>query len=152
MEAAGVRPLSMVIATEMITCENRTKNEGLLNLFLERKNLIQRVVEEHRNQGIKAISITEVEKLTYYKADKIDIVRIFNGFGKRETSDPEIVDAILLDDSLYFSAQDGNYPWKGIARELSYVINSTGELRSLGMELKKFYPSQLTKRERLWMN
>lgn len=137
MEAAGVRPLSMVIATEMITCENRTKNEGLLNLFLERKNLIQRVVEEHRNQGIKAISITEVEKLTYYKADKIDIVRIFNGFGKRETSDPEIVDAILLDDSLYFSAQDGNYPWKGIARELSYVINSTGELRSLGMELKE---------------
>ena len=61
----------------------------------------------------------------------------FNGFGQRETSDLESIDAILLDGSLYFTAQDGNYPWKGIARELSYVINSTGELRSLGMELKE---------------
>jgi hypothetical protein len=143
MEAAGVRPLSSVIETEMITCENRTENKNLLDLFLERKNLIQRVIEEHRNQGIKAISITEVERLSYYRVDKIDIVRIFNGFGQRETSDLESVDAILLDGSLDFSAQDENYPWKGIARELSYVINSTGELRSLGMELKEILSQSL---------
>jgi len=137
MEAAGVRPLSTVIDAEMITCENRRENKSLLILLHERKNLIQRVIEEHRTQGIKSLSIQELEKLIYYEADQIDIVRVFNGFGKQETSDLESVDAILLDGCLFITSQNGNYPWKGIARELSYVINSTGELRSLGMELKE---------------
>lgn len=137
MEAAGVRPLSSVVGTELVTCENRTEDQTLLALIKERKNLILRVIEVHRSKEIKALSVQELEKLTFFSADRIDLVRIFSGFGTKEESDLESVDAIMLDGSLYFSMQDGNYPWKGIARELSFVINPTGELRSLGMELKE---------------
>ena len=152
MEAAGVRPLSSVIETELVTCENRTENSDLLNHILERKNLILRVIEEHRNQRVQALVINDVEKLKYYQADRIEIARIFTGFGKRETSDLESVDAILLDDALYFFNQYGNYPWKGIARELSIVINSTGELRSLGWNSRRSYLSHSKKVEKHWTN
>lgn len=143
MEAAGVRPLSTVIKTEMTNCDNRSINNDLLDLLHERKNLIQRVVEEHRSQGIKSLHVQDLEKLTYYKADEIAIVRTFFGFGVQEPSDREIVDSILIEDCLYFSTPNGNYPWKGIARELSYVINPSGELRSLGMELKEILSQPL---------
>ncbi|MBI9047729.1 MAG: DUF3883 domain-containing protein, partial [Anaerolineaceae bacterium] len=137
MEAAGVRSLSDVINTELITCENMNDDQSLLNIILERRNLIQRVIEEHRNQGVKNINILSLDNLTFYLADKIEIERIFHGFGKQEVSELESVDAILHKGSLYFTTPDGNYPWKGIARELSFVVNSTGELRSLAMELKE---------------
>lgn len=143
MEAAGVRPLSTVIKTEMTNCDNRSINNDLLDLLHERKILIQRVVEEHRSQGIKSLHVQDLEKLTYYKADEIAIVRTFFGFGVQEPSDREIVDSILIEDCLYFSTPNGNYPWKGIARELSYVINPSGELRSLGMELKEILSQPL---------
>ena len=143
MEAAGVRPLSTVINTEMTNCENRSIDSNLLNLLHERKNLIRRVVEEHRSQGIKSLNVQDLERMTYYKADEIAIVRTFSGFGVQESSDREIVDSILFENCLYFSAPNGKYPWKGIARELSYVINPSGELRSLGMELKEILSQPL---------
>jgi hypothetical protein len=135
MEAAGVRPLSKVIKTEMISCENKTPDNTLLNSFHDRINLVQRVVEKHRSQGIKTVNVNEVEKLHFYRTDQISIIRIFDGFNRREESELETVDAILLDGSLYFSAIEEKYPWIGIARELSYVIDPNGELSDFGLAL-----------------
>jgi hypothetical protein len=81
------------------------------------------------------VNVNEVEKLHFYRADQISIIRIFIGFNRREESELETVDAILLDGSLYFSAIEEKYPWIGIARELSYVIDANGELSDLGLAL-----------------
>ncbi|MBW6475023.1 MAG: DUF3883 domain-containing protein, partial [Anaerolineaceae bacterium] len=135
MESAGVRPLSSVITTEMVELGNPIEDSIIVDLLRNRINLIRRVIESHRNQGNKGLRLKGLENLTFYKAEQIDIVRVFNGFGKQEPSDLESVDAILADDAFYYAAQNGSLPWRGIARELSYVINPTGEICSLGMEL-----------------
>lgn len=143
MEAAGVRPLSSVVTIEMIELENRVEDPDLLLRISERVNLIRRVIEEHHTQGNWGLSIEGLEKLTCFKADQIDIVRVFNGFNQVERSKRESVDAILHEESIFYSANDGSLPWRGIARELSYVINPTGEIRSLGMELKDILSQSL---------
>ena len=135
MEAAGVRPLSSVIETEIITCENRTENKELDEHIHARRNLILRVIEHHRTSEKKVLNISVIENLPIYKADHIEIVRIFNEFDRRENSTPETVDAILLDGSLYYCTPDNTWPWTELACELAYVLNPTGELLSLGMEL-----------------
>jgi len=137
MQAAGMRPLSSVVETEMITCENKIERPYMNKLIDERINLIKRVIEEHRNKGVHSLSTQKLEMLSFYHADQIEIERIFFGFDRQERSELELIDAILFDGSLYYSGENGNMPWKGIARELSFVINESGELRSLGLELKE---------------
>jgi hypothetical protein len=137
MQAAGMRPLSSVVETEMITCENKNDRPSMNQLIDERINLIKRVIEEHRNKGVHSLSTQKLETLSFYHADQIEIERIFFGFNRQERSELELIDAILFDGSLYYSGENGNIPWKGIARELSFVINESGELRSLGLELKE---------------
>ncbi len=144
MEAAGVRPLSSVVTIEMVELNNRTEDTDLDYLLEERRNLIRRAIEQHRKEGNKDLSIEGLDNLNCYRADPIEIVRIFTGFKKQEKSELETVDAVLHNESqevsdektLFFTVNNGSLPWRGIARELSYVINSTGEIRSLGMELK----------------
>lgn len=151
MEAAGVRPLSSVVTIEMVTVGDRNEDQFISHLLQERQNLIRRVIEEHRMQGNKSLSIKGLEHLICYKANPIDIVRIFTGFNKQEKSKLESVDAILHkesneesnEESLFFTANNGTMPWRGIARELSYVINPTGDIRSLGMELKDILSQSL---------
>lgn len=144
MEAAGVRPLSSVITIEMVELNNRAEDTDFDYLLEERRNLIRRAIEQHRKEGNKDLSIEGLDNLNCYRADQIEIVRIFAGFKRQERSELETVDAILHNESqevsdektLFFTANNGSLPWRGIARELSYVINPTGEIRSLGMELK----------------
>lgn len=137
MEAAGVRPLSSVITTEMVVCEDSFNNERFIEYINERQGLFLRIVEGHRIKGERSLTLKDLGQLTYFQAREINIVRIFQGFGRQEKSELESVDAILYDKSLYFVKPNGAYPWKGISRELSYVINPTGELTSLGIELKE---------------
>jgi len=143
MEAAGVRPLSSVVSIEMVELTNRVEDLNFVDLLQERGDLIKRVIEQHRNEGNKGLSIGGLENLICFKADQIEIVRIFSGFKKQEKSDLESVDAILHEGSLYYTDDNGNVPWRGIARELSFVINPTGEIRSLGMELKDILSQSL---------
>jgi hypothetical protein len=83
--------------------------------------------------------MASLDNLGFIKADQIEIVRVFTGFGRQERSELESVDAIHLDGTLYFFAEDSQYPWKGIARELAYVLHPSSELSSLGMELKEIF-------------
>lgn len=80
------------------------------------------------------------------------MVRVFTGFGTQETSDLETVEAILIDGNLYYSLQDGEYPWNDIARELTFVINPTGELRSLAVELLLILPKTIKEATKLLDN
>lgn len=142
MEAAGVRRLSKAITTEMIQCLGRQEDEHMKALLKERRMLIQRVIESHRNKGVIDFELTNLEDLTFMKADEIEVIRIFTGFKQREKAPLETVDAVHIDGTLYYSV-NGDYPWKGIARELSFVLHPTGELSSLGMELKEIFSQSL---------
>jgi hypothetical protein len=139
MEAAGVQRLSKAIATEIHQCINPTQNELIKDHVMIRRLLVQRVIEAHRAKGVMDFDLASLDKLGFVKADQIDIVRVFTGFGRQEPSQLETVDAIHLDGTLYFYAEDSQYPWKGIARELAYVLYPSGELSSLGMELKEIF-------------
>ncbi len=143
MEAAGVRRLSKAIATELSQCANQNPNTDLKRHVSERKPLLQRVIEVHREKGITDFELQALAGLDYVKADEIELVRVFTGFGRQERSKLETVDAVHLDGTLYFSAVDSQYPWKGIARELAYVLHPSGELSSLGMELKEILSQSL---------
>ncbi len=135
MEAAGVQRLSKAIKTELHQCENSRIDLELQNRLIERKNLILRVIENHRHKGIREFSLEPLDELSFSQADEIEIIRSFQGFGKNEQG-LEIVDAVHLNGTLYFS-RNGSMPWIGIARELSFVLHDSGELTSLGMELKE---------------
>jgi hypothetical protein len=139
MEAAGVQRLSKAIATEIHQCVNPNENAAMKDHVMVRRLLIQRVIEAHRAKGVTDFDLASLENLGFVKADQIEIVRVFTGFGRQERSHLETVDTIQLDGTLYFFAEDSQYPWKGIARELAYVLHPSGELSSLGMELKEIF-------------
>ncbi len=139
MEAAGVQRLSKAIATEIHQCVNSSENPTMKDHVISRRLLIQRVIEAHRSKGVTDFDLESLENLNFFKADQIDIVRVFTGFGRQERSQLETVEAIHLDGILYFFAEDSQYPWKGIAREIAYILHPSGELSSLGMELKEIF-------------
>ena len=133
MEAAGVRRLSKAITTALHSCDNPREDLIMRTRLAERKILIQRVIEAHR---VRDMNIDRVDELSFAKADNLEIVRSFYGFGRHERH-LENVDAVRVDGTLYFCSDNGYYPWIGIARELGYVLQSAGELSILGMELKE---------------
>ncbi|MBC8503891.1 MAG: DUF3883 domain-containing protein [Chloroflexi bacterium] len=136
MEAAGVRRVSKTVKTELHQCDNPRADAALENRLVERKNLILRIIDNHRQKGIRDFNFEILDDLSFMQADEIDIIRSFHGFGRREDH-PESVDSIHIDGTLYFCSRNGSYPWIGIARELSYILHDSGELSSLGMELKE---------------
>jgi hypothetical protein len=136
MEAAGVQRISKAVTIDIHQCENPRENEDMKKRLSERKHLILRVIESHRAKGVTDFEMENLESLYFTQSDNIEIVRTFKGFNRVEPASLEKVDAIFLDDSLYFSSET-NIPWIGIARELAYVLHPSGELSSLGMELKE---------------
>jgi hypothetical protein len=137
MEAAGVQRLSKVITTEMHECLNPRENIDMRKHLTLRRLLIQRIIEAHRVKGIIEFDLENFDALTIFETDQIEIVRVFSGFGRQESATLESVDAIIFDGDLYYHSNEGQEPWKGISRELSYVLHPSGELSSLGMELKE---------------
>jgi hypothetical protein len=137
MEAAGVQRISKAVTTEIHLCENPHKNTDMRAMLSARKPLIQRVMEAHRSKGITDFQLEKLDAFEFTQAAKIEIVRTFKGYNRTERSDLEKVDAIYLDESLYFTVEEDQYPWISIARELAYVLHPSGELSSLGMELKE---------------
>lgn len=143
MEAAGVQRLSKAIVTEIHQCVNPNENAAMKEHIMARRLLIQRVIEAHRSKGVVDFDLPSLDNLGFIKADQIEIVRVFTGFGRQERSQLETVDSIQLEGLLYFFAEDSQFPWKGIAREIAYVLHPSGELSSLGMELKELFSQTL---------
>lgn len=137
MEAAGIRPLSSVVETTLTECTGHVEDQELTKLVHERWNLLQRVIEENRKKSTVDLDIHILDDLTFEEAERIEIKRVFHGFGKKQEAPLEEVDAIYIDNCLFFVINNDHYPWKGIARELSFVIDETGESRSLAMEIKE---------------
>jgi hypothetical protein len=137
MEAAGVQRLSKVITTELLQCDNPNRDIVLETRLTERIPLILRVIEYHRSKGFTDFDVNRIKELSFSKTDRIIIVRVFNGLGCQERSLPEEVNAIHLEGELNYCSVDDNYPWQSIARELAYVLHPSGELSSLGLELKE---------------
>ena len=135
MEAAGVRALSSVVKTEIVTCDNSVETPDLTEKINERKNLIKRVIEEYRKKGISNLDLNNLIDISFFKAENLEIVRTFEGFNKIDRSDLERVDAILIDNRLHYTKLNDQFPWLGIARELSFAIDTSGELQSFRMEL-----------------
>jgi len=144
MEAAGVRRISKAVTTELHQCGNPRESTEMKKIISDRKALIQRVVESNKSKGITDFEIEKLDALSFVQADTIEIVRTFKGFNTSEDANLESVEAIYLNDSLYFSAEKDQYPWISIARELGYVLYPSGELNSLGMELKGILSQSVT--------
>jgi hypothetical protein len=137
MEAAGVQRISEAVATELHQCENSRENTEFENLLSDRRTLIQRVIESYRAKGVVDFEVKKLDTVSFLQADKIAILRTFRGFNRVESAHLEEVDAIFINESLYFSTEKNLYPWISIARELAYVLHPSGELSSLGIELKE---------------
>jgi hypothetical protein len=141
MEAAGVRRVSQAITSEISHKENSRGDAGVKQIIVDRKSLIQRVVDAYQSKGIRGFCLERLEQLDFESADRIEVVRTFKGFERSDAITLDI-DALQLDDVLYFSCVNGEYPWFGIARELAYVLYPLGDINSLGMELKEILSSK----------
>lgn len=137
MEAAGVQRVSNAITIEIHQCENRREDIKIKSMLTERKGLIQRVVDAYKRKDITDFALQRLDEISYVQADQIEVVKTFTGFNRREVSDLEKIDSIYLENTLYISFEKKQYTWSNIARELAYVLHPSGELSSLGMELKE---------------
>jgi len=137
MEAAGVQRLSKAITTEVHLVENGIEDDEFLQKIRERSNLIRRVIQAHGDKGVSDFDFEKLLELEFVRADKVEVIRLFTGFNSHEPSQFESVDAIYLKGTLYYCAINSHKPWQAIARELAYVLHPSGELNSLGMELKE---------------
>lgn len=136
MAAAGVRNLSDVIETDLVECRNQVDDQDLLQKVIDRRELFTRIKEAKKETAPQETDFEKIERINYIKSNQIGVAYTFWGFGQRERSDVELVDAILIKDNLFFTVVDGNYPWLDIGRELSSLIDPSGKLR-LGFEIKE---------------
>jgi hypothetical protein len=139
MEAAGVQRISKAVKTELHKCENPREDLSIENRLSTRKNLLLRISEAHYQGGFSSLNIDKLDNIFVNQVDEIEIVRSFQGFGGRKERYHDTVDAAFIDETLYYTKQNGTYPWIGIARELSFVLQDSGELSSLGMEIKEIF-------------
>jgi hypothetical protein len=123
LEAAGVRPLSKVVRTDLIECHNARAAEDLIELLAERKLLITRVVEPIQVGQNGATLADNLGEIKFLRVDKLEVRYVFDGFGQPIPTSPESVRAHYEPPSntLYFAEADG-VPWTPIARELAYTL------------------------------
>ncbi len=140
MEAAGVQRLSRAVITELHECIEPQEDIGFQKRFLERKILVQRVLESHR-QKIQGFELDPFVQLSFTQTSGIEIVRTLKAFNRSDTQKEE-VDAVHIDGTLYYVAKNGGCPWASISRELAYVLYPPGDLNSLGMELKEIFSAE----------
>lgn len=135
MDAAGVRRLSEVVTTEIAECEAPQDDSVVKRRLTERQKLLHRVIEGYRSKGIREFNLERLKELDYRRAKRIQVVRTLNAFGRIDRTGPEEVRAVCLDHVLHFVVLDGEYPWRDISRELSYILYEGEALNSLAMEI-----------------
>jgi hypothetical protein len=135
MAAAGVRPLSEAVQVRLLESADPCRDEEMESRFANRKHLIERVLEPHKEIIIHRdlFSILECRRTTDLK-----IQFVLAAFNTHKFSPPESVPAFCDRNEalLYFVRRNGTIPWTSIARELALAIAPDGDPGLLASGLK----------------
>ncbi len=143
MEAAGVRPLSEVITSKLIKCDNPVISERLQSYKDERSHLISWVLE---TQNIVDRERSLLENIELKRVQSLKIAFTANAFNRTQTSSPEPTSAYFdaEADIIYFQ-HNGDIPWSAIARELAYALSPRTEAGLIAPALKEILRNDSTK-------
>lgn len=143
MEAAGVRPLSEVVTSKLIECDNPVISDRLQSYKDERIHLISSVLE---TQNVADRESSLLENIELKRVQSLKIAFSANAFNRTQTSDPEPTSAYFdaEADIIYFQ-HNGNIPWSAIARELAYALSPRTEAGLIAPALKEILRNDSTK-------
>lgn len=139
MQAAGVRPLSQAVRTELIECEDPEDDEAVRKLLSDRWVLIERVVEAARGAERGTWDLSILDQLPVKRATRLEVRRILETFGQVRSTEPEAVPVHFdrLERVLYYADRDGGPPWAALSREIAYAMNPEAEAGQVAPGLKE---------------
>ena len=129
MEAAGVRRLSQAVETHLVDLISASTDDEIPGKLHRREILIRRI------EGDRPLRLDRLHEIAFKKAEQIQIIRTFHAFNQSESHHEDDVDAILIDDTLYYKHVNGQPSFAGIARELSFILRDGDSYSSLALEL-----------------
>lgn len=136
IKAAGVRPLSEVVKTELIDKHTLSlqNNKELDFIIRDRKYLIKRVVIENRlvDNFSKNLTIKECHKIILNYTLQLEL--------HSEQQTDEVLTYLEKENNkfiLYYSLQNGSIPWAHISREIAYALDLDAETGQVASALKE---------------
>ena len=112
MEAAGVSPISDVVRGIVDEPVNPQEDEKLKGIVERRTRLIEHV----SNNAIKS------ENVSFIRVEELKVRWCTDVFNRNYSTPPEPISAHLDKDTLYFTSEGDDRPWRAIARELTKAI------------------------------
>jgi hypothetical protein len=144
MEAAGVRPLSQAVETEMVACVRPVLADDLEDRLRSRSRLVARVLASSKNSNRH---LDLFEDLETYSTERLMLAHTIRAYNRTYTTTAE--DALAYFDSsdniLYF-VDDGKVSWSAIARELAYALNPAGEAGQIASGIKEVLRAESAER------
>jgi hypothetical protein len=141
IKAAGVRPLSEVVNTELIDKHTLQlqDNKELYFLIRDRKYLIKRVVIENHliDNFIKNLTIKECHKI------RLNYTLQLESHSEQQTD--QVLTYLEKEDSkfiLYYSLQNASIPWAHISREIAYALDLDAETGQVASALKEVFSAE----------
>lgn len=139
MQAAGVRPLSEAVQTQLVARDDPIEDEHLRERVLERQVAIARVTEAHRTDAEAGWNLDVLRNLRFEAVGRLLISHTLPALKRYRPTDPVSVASYYdhTDQILYYVRSDGAYPWSAIARELAYALNPQAEAGKVAPGLKE---------------
>jgi hypothetical protein len=136
MAAAGVRPLSEAVESQLAEKTDSVADGEILRRSVERRALLARVLEFHRS-GLSE-QLDRLDALQCVAARELVVTYTVRAYGKDVQSLPEPAQAHLwrADNTLYFARKAGQPPWTAISRELASVLSPEEEPGRLASFIK----------------
>ena len=112
MESAGVRPIADVVRGIVDEPVNPQEDDELKGIVEERTRLIRHV----SNDAIK------FENINFILVEELEVRWCTDVFNRKHSTPPEPISAHLDKDTLYFTSEGDDRPWRAIARELTKAV------------------------------
>ena len=137
--AAGVRLLGDVVRLEVLECKQPVDDLELAKKIRTRLSLFQRVVASAETERVPQTRISRLGALHCQSVTAIKVQYRLQAFNREWASDPEQVPALYVEDNntLFFTRQNGWYPWPALARELVLALLTEGDPGPLASGFKE---------------
>ncbi|MEO2035677.1 MAG: DUF3883 domain-containing protein [Planctomycetaceae bacterium] len=136
MAAAGVRPLSQAVESQLVECVNPVDEASILARATDRIDQLKRVLDFHPDGVTDNLDL--LSGLGFRRVDELQVQYTLKIFGKEWRAERESIHAHYLreDGVLYFVLRNGKPPWPAVARELATILCPDSEPGNIASSLK----------------
>lgn len=127
MKAAGVRPVSKVIQSDVEKCVNSCEDKSIKERFLARADLIRTILGGTADEASGNEFVDILDKISFMQVDKLMVRWKLTAFDEEQPlltkPNPEFAHWDSERHLFYFAKNpDGSVPWPAIARELTLAL------------------------------